>query len=227
VQNSSSSSSNRDFDSFEDHAELDADNVDVSTLNQVREQYPDIANVRIALKQLYPSLRPSGDYASVSKKLANLLHALKHKKATALKSITTHSASGMPEPIMFYQRTFNTVDRIDRFVTLIEWAAKFSSEQMVILVYLLRLAITNIHAVLGELQIMQSAPGNAIATSDPSESDDPGVELARIKDTLAKLNKTMSDYEQQMLGHPKFVAPATPTKRSHASRATTSSTNDS
>jgi hypothetical protein len=37
----------------------------------------------------------------------------------------------------------------------------------------------------------------------------------------------MSDYEQKMPGHPKFVAPATPTKRSHASRATTSSTNDS
>ena len=151
-------------DSFEDHTELDADNVDVSTLNQVRQQYPDIANVRIALIQLYPSLRPSGDYASVSKKLANLLHGIKHKKATALKSITTHSASDIPEPIMFYQTTFNTVDRIDRFVTLIEWAAKFSSEQMVILVYLLGLAITNIHAVLGELQIMQSAPGNAIAS---------------------------------------------------------------
>ena len=158
------SSSNRDSDSFEDHTELDADHVDVSTLNQVRQQYLDIANVRIALIQLYASVRPSGDYGSVSKKLANLLHGLKHKKATALKSITTHSASDMPEPIMFYQTTFNTVDRIDRFVTLIEWAAKFSSEQMVILVYLLGLAITNIHAVLGELQIMQSAPCSTIAS---------------------------------------------------------------
>jgi hypothetical protein len=98
VQNSSSSSSNRDSDSFEDHTELDADHVDVSTLNQVRQQYLDIANVRIALIQLYASVRPSGDYGSVSKKLANLLHGLKHKKATALKSITTHSASDMPEP---------------------------------------------------------------------------------------------------------------------------------
>jgi hypothetical protein len=53
------------------------------------------------------------------------------------------------------------------------------------------------------------------------------MEVARIKESLAKLNKSMSDYEQQMPGHPKFVAPATPTKRSHASSTATSSTNDS
>ena len=129
----------------EDDEFVEVDNVDRATLNETRRQYATLDDVRLAIQQLDPTKKYSGNYTTASKRLAKLINDLRTSPAAPLKAMTSISSSAPPETIRFYKSTFNYIDRIDRFASMLKWEAKVQNGDVLLLVYVIRLAIVNLH----------------------------------------------------------------------------------
>jgi hypothetical protein len=194
-------------------------------LKQVRAQYNTTDQAQLALLQLKPTARDGGDYATVTKRLAKVMQKLQHDTPAPLRYISSSSVESVPEPIDFYKRTFNFIDRIDTFNSSLEWPTKVCDAFMLQLIYALRLAIVNIHAVLQEYKAQQQDPANVFRATEQQESTPAASTGTRVVDTLARVQTDMLNFEAVSCGAKRFEAALTGSKRSAIS--TTVSSDDS
>jgi methyl-accepting chemotaxis protein len=206
----------------EDDESLEVDNVDRATLDEVRDTYPTLEAVRVSIQQLDPTYKYSGNYATASKRLAKLINDFRTSPAAPLKAMTSVSNNGAPETIGFYKSTFNFIDRIDRFAAMLVWATRVQNWNVLLLIYVIRLAIVNLHAVKGELQTMEDTPGNPRSTSSSDEFEDSAEQLNRMRDTLNELKTALFAFEEQFLTRSMPESNQTTTSMSAASSTTSS-----
>jgi hypothetical protein len=183
-------------------------------LRQVRAQYNTTDQAQLALLQLKPTARVGGDYAKVTKRLAKALQQLQNDPTAPLRFISSSSVESVPEPIDFYKRTFNFIDRIDNSNSSLEWPTKVCDAFMLQLIYALRLAIVNIHAVLQEYKAQQQDPANVFRVTEQHESTPAASTGTRVIDTLARVQTDMLNFEEASCGADRFEAAQTGSKRS-------------
>jgi hypothetical protein len=198
------------------------DKVSLRALQDTRQQYQTPEAAILALQQLDPSQRVTGNYESVTKRLAKVLHALQTEPAAPLKCLTAESVNSVPEPILFYKNTFNYIDLIDRYAAWIEWPSNVCRANMLIIIYLLRLAIINIHAVVQEAKMNDRYSGNTVPAGVRSQNANTAVQQSSLRETVTSLQQQMQQFEHEILGHSSKSHPLSTINRSPTNSTTIS-----
>ena len=156
----------------------------LALLEQVRHNYSNEAQAVSAILMLNPNAKTGGNWQSVTKRLSKMQHRLANSPGAALEYIAASSGTGTIAPIEFYRETFNFVDRIDCYASRIVWPFRLCSTQLLLLNYLLRLALINIHAVIGELRANgEDVPLPTMADPDAADESVDG-DTSCMRDTV-------------------------------------------
>lgn len=200
----------------------DADNIPHTILEQARQVYPTIEQARIAIQALDPSARTTGNYDAVTKRLAKVMHELQTDDNAPLQTLTSTQIKRVPDTVRFYRSTFNLIDRVDHFISELKWPTAVCSRNSLILIYMVRLAIFNVHAVTVEYQQCRNDPAIPKSADNTREFVDSDQEVTRILDTLTGLRADMLASESKFRHTPPSNANQRNTIRTTASSPTTS-----
>jgi hypothetical protein len=200
----------------------EADNVPQTILEQARQLYPTIKQARIAIQALDPSARTTGNYDTVTKRLARVIYALQTDNNAPLKTLTSTETKSVPDTVRFYRSTFNLIDRVDNFLSKLVWPTNVCSRYTLVLLYMVRLVIFNVHAATVEYQQNSNGSRTAKSTDNAGEFVDSDQEVTRIRDTLTRLRADMLASEPEFRRPPPSNANQRSTIRTNVSSPTTS-----
>ena len=82
---------------------------------------------------------------------------------------------------------------------MLMWATRMQHWNVLLLEYVIRSAIENLHPLKGELHTMEDTPGNPKSTSSSDEFEDSAEQLNRMRDTLNELKTALFAFEEQFL----------------------------
>ena len=200
----------------------EADNVPQTILEQARQVYPTVEQARIAIQALDPSARTRGNYDAVTKRLAKVIYELQTDDNAPLRTLTSTQTKHVPDSVRFYRSTFNLIDRVDHFLAELKWPTTVRNRNTLVLVYMVRLAIFNVHAVTVEYQQYSNDPRIPKSPDNTGQFVDSDQEVMRILDTLTGLRADMLASESEFRRPPASNANQRNTIRTTASSPTTS-----
>lgn len=161
-------------------------------------KYPTMPERIAALKRLCDNPKLTGTSDQLLQRLAKAHASLLRDPQAAIEAFSRFSFRGKAEPIQYYCRTFNFVDRLDAKLALIAASQRETNIHCCMLFYLLRVAVAQCHSDWCEHRwSAQREPASSSASQRGAQWDTPSCAKS-FTDFVQEMVASAAKFEEDM-----------------------------